>query len=541
MKKRTFAAVLAVLLLLSSFAACGQQDTDPAPPTAQENGAANGDPAVQDTPGEPREIVVRALGDPFSFTPNFMPDEMGYEVHQNLFSRLVKLDVSKSEPIPDLAESWHYSDDVMTLTFYLRQNAYWHDGVPVTSADVKYTFDTIMANPTYFFNSSMAIVDSIEAPDDHTVIFHLNTPDASFVAFLGWYATFILPKHIYDVGIPWADNPAGQNPIGSGPFMFYSYSEGESVILQRFPDYFEGPAALDRVIFAIIPDEATAVQALLNGEIDFMSNIPPASLPELQAHPHLNVFMDEWPSPIRLVFNMEDELAGNLAVRRAIAYAINRDQISTMAYFGLYTPEYNMYPSFVAWATNNEDTAPSLNVEAGIQMLEDAGFERRADGYFFDFELDYFPMLTGGVETALLLQSQLSAVGIRLELNSLEIMAYIMRAEAGEFQMHLISGFLGPDPSAYVMRFGSGLATNWGRYANAEFDEYIMRGNSVADQAQRAIYYRAAQRIMAEELPQIPLVNVINIEAAWDHFINLPIHGEGRWGWQEWTFTDIVS
>ena len=538
--KKILALALAVLLLVGTFAACGNNQQAATPAETPEGGQQQAAPPAETETGELKEFVVRIMGDPFSLTPNHMLDEFGADIHDNLFSKLVKLDAN-NEVIPDLAYRWEYSDDMETLTFRLHQNAYWHDGTPVTSADVKYTFDTIAATPHYFFSAQMGIVDEIETPDDHTVIFHLNTPDASFVAFLGWIETHILPRHIFDIGMPWGDNPVSAHPIGSGAFMFYSYDEGQSVVLVRNPNYFGGPVPLDRLIFAVIPDEATAVQALLSGEIDHMREVPMGSLAELEAHPHLNVQFADVPAPARIVFNFEDELAGNPAVRRAIAYAMNRQQISNMAYFGVFAPEYTMYPSAVAWASNPAATAPSFNTERAIEILEEAGFTRDADGYFFDFSLDYFPMLTGATEIVQLLQAQLSAAGIRLEILSLEIMAYIMRAEGGEFQAHLISGFLGPDPSAFVARFGEGQAVNFGNYANAEFDNYIRQGNAIADQARRATYYWAAQEIMAEELPHLPIVAWVNIEVTWDHFTNLPTEGAGRWGWTEFSHTDLAG
>ncbi|SHK06092.1 ABC transporter substrate-binding protein [Paramaledivibacter caminithermalis] len=214
--------------------------------------------------GKEKVLIVRAIGDPMSFNPDTLADDNAYPIVQNLYNRLVKLDASK-QIIPDLAKEWKVSEDGLSITFLLREDAKWHDGKPVTSKDVKYTFDTIKENDTYYFSSRLNIVDSIEAPDQYTVKFNMNKPDVSFIADLGWYATFILPEHIFNTDQKWEDNPASKNPVGSGPFKFSKFKQGESITLIPNEDYHEGAPKLDKLIFSIIPDDATAIQALING------------------------------------------------------------------------------------------------------------------------------------------------------------------------------------------------------------------------------------------------------------------------------------
>lgn len=164
-------------------------------------------------------FIVRSAGDPMSFNPDVAGDDNGYPIAQNMFRRLCALDSSKQNLVPEAAESWEYNEDATKLTFHLRDDLKWSDGEALTSEDVKYTFDTIKANPTYYFSASMAVVDSIEAPDDYTVIFNLNKPDSSLVYFLGWYATFIMPEHVYNNGQAWEENSEATNPtVTCGPF-----------------------------------------------------------------------------------------------------------------------------------------------------------------------------------------------------------------------------------------------------------------------------------------------------------------------------------
>jgi len=552
--KRKIALLMVIMMSLSAVltgCAGSTQNTAPAASTAPAP-ATSTTPAASTAPapaastapaptGEVKELVLRATGNPFSFTPNYKADDYGWPMHQNIYNRLCKLDSTKSIPIPDLAESWEYSDDVLTLTFYLKKNAKWHDGVPVTSADVKYTFDTIKENSTFYFSPQMVIVDSIDAPDDYTVVFNLNTPDSSFVGLLGWYATFVLPKHVYDIGVTWEDNPAGTNPIGSGPYKFESHKDSESVTLVKNPDYHDAEPIIDRIYYTIIADAATAYQAFINGEIDALAGIPTANVPDVQAINNIKLDFNDYPSPIRLIFNMNADPVSNLAVRQAIATAINRDEISQKAYFGYNKPEYNLYTSFVEWATNDVDTCPAFSTEGAAKILEDAGYTKDAQGYYLTCTLDYFPTLSGGDDTAKLLQAQCRAAGINLEIISNEYQAWTLKMNERNFQIELQGGFMGPDPAALKNRLCTGMSSNYGDYENPVFDELIIKGASVSDTAERAVFYKEAQKVLAEDLPYLPLVGVSTPEGYWDNFVNMPIDGAGKWGWGEYTYTDDLN
>ena len=155
MKKRIFTTLIILALIMTMITGCS------------------------DVAEDDKVLVVRTFGDPMSFNPSILPDDSSYSIVQNIFNRLVKLDISK-QIIPDLAEEWKIEEEGTRITFNLREDAKWHDGEPLTSKDVKYTFDTIKANENYFFYDSMTQVESIHCPDDYTVIFNLNEPDVSF-------------------------------------------------------------------------------------------------------------------------------------------------------------------------------------------------------------------------------------------------------------------------------------------------------------------------------------------------------------------------
>lgn len=527
MKRKIFLVMAVLALIAVTVVGCSSNTED--------NDSAGKSEGVEKT------LIVRASGDPMSFNPDTLPDDNNYHIVQNLYNRLVKLDASK-QIVPDLATEWDVSEDGKIITFHLRDDAHWHDGEPVTSKDVKYTFDTIKENPTYYMSSRLQIVDSIETPDENTVVFNMNQADVSFIADLGWYATFILPEHIFNNGQPWEDNPASMDPIGSGPFKFQDFKQGESITIVANPDYHEGAPKLDKVIFSIIPDDATAVQALVNGEIDVLEAVPAANVDELMANENIRMELNEYPSPMRIIFNLKNEIISDVNVRRAIATAIDKEEISQKIFNGVQKPEYNMYPSLIEWASNSEDTSPKFNIEEAIRILEDAGYKKDADGFYIrGLTIDVFE--DGGYpDAAKLMAATLEKAGIELIVQVHEFNAWNEKVSVQkDFILELQGGFMGPDPAALQKRFGTGVGSNYGEYSNKEFDDLLAQAAATGDQEERAELYKKAQAILAEDLPYIPIVTFAAYDANNSNFINLPIDGAGKWGWQEFTFTDIAE
>jgi peptide/nickel transport system substrate-binding protein len=530
MKKRLFAVLMILALVMTMAIGCGEK-------ASNENQEAKGESSSAEV--KDKVLIVRTTGDPMSFNPDTLADDNAYSIVQNIYNRLVKLDASK-KIIPDLATSWDVSEDGLKITFHLRDDAKWHDGEAVTAEDVKYTFDTIKANETYYFSTRMSIVDSINVVDPTTVEFNMNEADVSFIADLGWYATFVLPKHIYDNGEKWEDNKASMEPIGSGPFTLGEFKQGESITLLPNKNYHEGAPKLTKLIFSIIPDDATAIQALINGEIDVYENIPSASVPELEANGNIRLALNEYPSPMRIIFNLNEEKVQDPKLREAIAMAINKEEISQKIYNGVQKPEYNMYPALIEWASNSEETSPKFNTEKAIQILESAGYTKDANGFYVSgLTIDVFD--GGGYpDAAKLIEASLEKAGIDLEVEVHEFNAWFEKVGTNrDFVMEMQGGFMGPDPAALSKRFGTGSGSNYAAYSNAEFDELLKKAAATGVQEERAKLYKQAQALLARDLPYVPIVSFAGYDANQSKFTNLPIDGEGKWGWAEYTFTDM--
>lgn len=472
---------------------------------------AQGTPAAPSGPkGGSGTLIVTASSDPLSFNPDYQVDDSGFAPCSNIYNTLMSLD-GNYNIIPELANTWEVAADGLSITFNLVQNATWHDGTPVTSADVKFTFEKIVAETAAPAASLIGAIASVDTPDDFTAVVNLKQPSSSILGFISWYGTFILPAHVYE-GTDWTTNPANQQPIGSGPFKFSKFEAGSSIELEANLDYFgEGPY-LDKLIFQIIPDANTALQALLNGEVDIMlSPTPPISeVPNLEQTEGITVAGKKFPSVYYLGFNMEREITAKLEVRKAMAQAVDRDQIVQTALGGYGGAATSFYTSAISWATNTdpEAQAPAFDLEAAKAALDAAGYPVK-DGSRFKQTLVYFTATPEYGDISTVLKEQFGALDIEIELVALEIGAYGDRTTAGDFDISLIDGFQGPDPANLRIRAGTGGAVNRWRYSNPEVDSLLDQGDTAPTQDERATIYKQIQLILSQDLPYVPLADVV--------------------------------
>ncbi len=487
-------------------------------------------------------LVIIQVGEPKSFNPDAQVDDMGFPIFLNLFNKLVTLDVDYNV-IPDLAYKWEVSPDGLTYTFYLYKNATWHDGVPVTAWDVKWTFETINKSKgvAYSFIKAWNIKE-IRVIDDHTVQFILKEPFAPFIQFLAWYGTFILPKHIYANYSDWMDpkNPALQKPIGSGPFKFVEWVKGDHVTLEANPNYFKGRPYLDKLVFKVIPDARTALSAFLAGEGDVLAVRPPFSeIPKLNSTPGVIVRMRPVPSRWYIGFNLLKYPFNDRTLRLAIAHAINRSYIVQKAMYGYGFPAEGGYVPAIKWAFNPNAKLPEYNVALANKLLDEAGYKLGPDGIRIapdgktklSIKFTYF---TTGPETeaiGVVIKEQLKSIGIDVTLEGLEIGAWEQKVvKERNFDIALVDGFQGPDPDNMRSRFAPGAYMNFANYSNIEFLKLLEKASTTTDLEKRRELYWKAQEIFVQDLAYLPLVDLVVFFIWRREFHGLPWEMPGKVG-----------
>lgn len=536
MKKRLFTLVLALAMVLALLAGCGA-DSGQAPGGNAASGGTDGAPEGVKTGGT---ILIGQSAEPITLNPDGKTDGSMDIIAQNVFSRLMKTN-NNEEIIPDLATGYTVSEDGLTYTFTLPENVKFHDGEPLTSDDVQFTFETILEQQC-FAATSLANVESVSCPDDYTVVFQLKQMDARFLSTLAYNGVYILPRHVYE-GQDWMGDDSMQTPVGTGPFRFGEWQKGVSITLERNPDFFRGPELpyLDSVIYSYIADTNTAMQSFYNGELDVLGIIAPSSeLENMQNNSALINFKTIYPSRFYLCFDMTREPFNDLNFRLAVAHAIDSDDIVNRAMGGIGQKATTYVTPLYAWACNTDPEAavPAYDLDKAKSYMEQTGLTKDADGFYLHLELDtynYEPF----PDMSQVIKNQLAEIGIDVKINMLEYAAWDEKvAQQKNYDVTLYGGYQGPDVAAISEFVGTGGMFNFGNYSNPKVDELLAQGAAQPTNELRAPYYKELQAVMAQDVPIILISEWLGYSPAYSYVKNHPYSDEavGKCAYAEYTY-----
>lgn len=506
--------ILAALIL----AACGPAATSVPPATqaevpTQPPAPTPVPPTVAPTAGpQTGGTLVVAIGeDPGQFNPGITTSFSPHSVADSIYNGLVALDAN-ANPVPDLAESWEISDDVTTYTFHLVEGVAWHDGEPFTSDDVKFTFENILLKYHSRTKAGLEnVLAGIDTPDENTVVFRFNKPYAPLLQRLDVTEAPILPRHIYEGVEDPTKAEANLMPVGTGPFIFDSYTAGAEIRLKRNENYFkEGLPLLDEVVFRVIPDASTQIQALEAGEVDYVWRVPGPDAARIADSPDTDLLpVASGPGGgfciMTLTFNLEREVFQDVQVRQAFAHAIDRQQILDQVIFGQGRVAVAPISSEITWAHLADGPQYEYDPAKAETLLDEAGFAKGADGTRFKVDFVHFPAFSKYGE---LMREQLGKVGVDFELRPLERDAAVdVIFNQRDFDTNIISYCNNADPEIGVRRMyvstniGNIPFSNGAAYVNPEIDELFNQAASTADVAERGEIYHQIQSILLEELP----------------------------------------
>ena len=461
----------------------------------------------------PPSLQVGLESAPKTLDPRFATDAAGMRITQHLlFDTLVQLGPDLTIA-PALAERWEV-DDPTTYTFHLAPKAAFHDGQPLTAADVVFTFEHLMAEETKspFGPGYRSKIQSVTAVDDHTVRFTLNAPTASFLTSV---IIPILPKH----KLAAAGNDFGTQPLGSGPFTFVSQSPTEIVVAAN-EKYFGGAPKVARVVFKIIKDDNTRFLKLQKGELDLLINaLPAARVAAVQEAPLKEQYaVIEAPgiAYTYLGFNLAAPEVQDLRVRQAIAHAIDVAEIIRFRLEDHAAPATGLL-SPVNWYYSAPGQTYAYDPEKAISLLEEANYtDRDGDGplprIHLELKTSNNAQVTG---IARILQAQLAKVGIDLKLKSYEWGTFYGDIKSGNFQLTSMRWVGVTEPDFYYDIYHSSqippAGRNRGRYVNAEMDSLVEKGRVTTDPEARKAIYAQVQALVARDLPYISLWHPNNI------------------------------
>ena len=309
-----------------------------------------------------------------------------------LFASPLRFD-DKWTPQPYLAETWKFAEDGKSLTLNLRKNAVFHDGKPVTSADVAFSIMAIKAN--HPFATMMAPVEKVDTPDPYTAIIRMNVPHPAIVLAMSPALCPILPKHIYGDGQDLKTHPRNSiDVVGSGPFKFVEFKAGQRIVLEKFDKFFlAGKPHLDKIVITIVPDAASQMLSFERGDLQMILISAPTDIARVtkDANAVMTPKGYEGIGSINwLAFNLDKKTLGDLQVRKAIATAIDKNFITKALMGGYAQPVDGPISAGSPFAVPDVVRYPFDLKKAG-EMLDAAGYKPGANGERFKLTIDYLP------------------------------------------------------------------------------------------------------------------------------------------------------
>ncbi len=441
-------------------------------------------------------------------------------IHDSMYDRLVipTLDFSKYEPW--LAESWDIAPDNLSITFHIRKDVKFHDGTPVNAAAIKWNFDKYLdPNGVASWNGSWKdFFQEVQTPDEYTVVVKLKTPYAPLFSDL--CLTYIVSPTAYEKEGP--DN-FGMNPVGSGPWIPKEIVANDHVLFVRNPDYnwapaiFEnqGPVYPDELMVRFLGDEQVIYASLETGEIQF-ATLPAQFLPNAEKNKDLTITQGIDTSIWYLGTNASKPPLNDVKLRLAIASSINRDEIIQAGFEGKAFPLYVFLspstPGFNSATNDWAKTYQPYDPEKAKALLGELGYTMGSDGVMvgkdgkpLEISLD-FPVGDDVKRVAETIQSQLSEVGIKLQMNQLEASAIAEKLTQCNQQLFIrYTGWV--DPSVIDMAFNSRNigAINRVCYNDPKMDQLLEVTNTTMDLTQRWAAVDEALRYQVDQRPSIPM------------------------------------
>lgn len=449
---------------------------------------------------DPNTVVFLIESSPANLDPRIGTDAQSQRIDALLFDGLVDHDAN-FQFTPALASSWEQPNP-LTYVFHLRSGVRFQDGRPLTARDVVWTFNSILTGAVISPRAAAyASVESVEARDALTVVFHLKHADNFLLRNISTGAMGIVPEG--------SGRDFWKHPVGTGPFRFVSQQIDQDVVIERNPLSWATVPKLERVRFAVVPDAITESLELEKGSGDVAVNsLPIDSLPVLAERPDLRIEETGGTEIQYLAFNLRDPLLKDVRVRQAIACSIDRDLIMRTLLRGHAQPAVSLLPQS-HWAWSGDVARYNYDPQRAQQLLDSAGYKPDAKGVRF-----HLAMKTsndaGTRLMAAVLQQQLAKVGIALDLRSYEFATFYSDVTQGAFQMYSlrwVGGNEQPDIFGYAFQTTnfSPKGANRGHYSNAKLDALLEDAATSVDMAKRRTDYVEAQQTLARELPAFNL------------------------------------
>jgi peptide/nickel transport system substrate-binding protein len=438
-------------------------------------------------------LIAAIAGEPDQLDPQKTSSYFSFEVLENVFDTLVEPD-ENLEMRPALAESWTVSPDQLTWTFRLRDGVTWHDGSPFIADDVVYSYRRIIDEKLSNVDKFSAVTD-VTAPDPSTVVVRVKEATPNLLTNLGGFKGMaIVSRRNVESG------EIATRPMGTGPFSFASQRSGDSITLAANPNYWGGAPKIPGVTYRFISEPSTALSALQAGEVDWTDSIPAQRVEQLRNDDSIHLAVT--PSNDYWYFALNQARApwNDVRVRRAIAYAIDRDAIVQATSYGTAVANQLAIPEGNPWYVRYDQYRYDL--DEAKRLLDESGVRPTALDMLVTSE---YPET---VTAAQVVADNLAPLGISVNIRTVDMATWLDEQNTGNFDM-LMMGWLGnidPDDFYYAQHHTGG-SNNAQKFSDPEVDRLLDAGRVETARDARADDYAKAAVQIADQVSYIYLYN----------------------------------
>jgi peptide/nickel transport system substrate-binding protein len=500
-------------------------------------------------------LVISTGGDPDILVPALLSAVQAAQISDMIYERLADIGDSLNTVndigfTPRLADRWTWSQDSLSIAFHVNPGAKWHDGVPVRSGDVRFTFES---NTDSTLGSGVKAlipnIDSVTTADSATAVFwfHARNPQQFYDAT---YQLPIMPEHIWK-GIArsaWRGSEPAKHPIGSGQYRFVRWVPRAVVELAADTSNYRGPPRLRRLIWSIAPDFNTAITRFLSGETDFFEVLRRENLPEVAKHPELRTKQYRGLAYSFALFNLRDPanhsrphpILGNRDLRRALTMATNRAAVVRSVYDSLAVPALG--PTVRAYPTTDPNL-PQLpfDLPGARKLLDSLGWRdlngdgvRERNGRPLRFSILAPSTAKPRVQLAILLQEQLRQAGVQVDVEQLEFPALVERERKRAFDAAIFQMNTQPSPGGVRGTWGTSgsrasSGTNYSSYENPVFDAYVDSALASFDLAKAKSYFTRAYETIIQDAPAIWLAEPVPTVGYHSRLQLAPLRSDAWW------------
>lgn len=500
-------------------------------------------------------LVISTGGNPDILVPALLSSVQAAQIVDLVYDRLANIGdslniLNDGGFTPRLADHWTWGQDSLTIAFHIDPRAKWHDGKPVRSNDVRFTFrsttDSTLGSGVPALISN---IDSVTTPDSATAVFwfHARSPQQFYDAT---FQMPIIPEHIWK-GVPpasWRGSETARHPIGSGQYRFVRWIPGAVVELAADTANYRGSPKLSRVIWSIAPDFNTVVTRFLSGETDFFEALRLENLPEVARHPELKTKRYRGSAYIFAQFNMRDPvdhsrphpIFGNRDLRRALTMATDRVTLVRSVYDSLGVPALG--PTVRAYPTtdSNLEQIP-FDLARARQLLDSLGWRdangdgiRERNGRPLQFSLMVPGTSRPRVSLAVLLQEQLRQAGVKVDVEQLDFPVLIERQRKRAFDAAIGQWITQPSPGSIRGTWGTAgsrasSGSNYSSYENPIFDANVDSALSSFKPAARKAYFTRAYETIIQDAPAIWLAEPLPTVGYHSRLQLAPLRSDAWW------------